>query len=167
MPVIRFVRTAPTAVGIPRPATGKFRFRPSKARTIPGSPDNVVTPVPFAEPLTAGTLDVTLEPTGPGWAWRVDESVDGIRDVTYFVVVPDVAGPLDDADLVRVDPATLAPDAAPTAAWWADLEALRAQAAGGFTVDPVDTDVLLITTRADGSIAEDPGDPDVLIIATS
>lgn len=166
MPVIRFVRTAPTAGGVPAPATGRIRFRPTRPRVIAGSPDTTVTPAPFDVVLLAGAADVTLAPTGDGWAWRVDESVDGIKDESYFVVVPDAPGPLDDADLVRVNPGTLAPHAAPEAAWWASLEQLRVQAAGGFTVDPADTDVLLITTRADGSIAVDPGDPDVLVIAT-
>lgn len=98
--------------------------------------------------------------------WRVDESIDGIRDESYYVAVPDVAGPLDDPDLVRVDPATLAPAAVPAAAWWASLEALRTQAAGGLQVDPTDPDVLLITTRADGSIAVDPTDPDIVLFST-
>jgi hypothetical protein len=85
---------------------------------VAGSPDNVVAPVPFTVTLVAGAADVTLEPTTAGWAWRVDESIDGIRDETYFVTVPDVPGPIDDADLIRVDPHTLTPAAAPEAAWW-------------------------------------------------
>lgn len=166
MPVVRFVRTSPTASGATAPATGKFRFRPTRPRTIAGAPDNVVLPVPFTVPLVGGACDVTLAPTGTGWVWRVDESVDGIKDESYYVDVPDVPGPLDDPDLVRVDPTTLTPAAAPTAAWWASLEALRVQAAGGFVVDPTDTDVLLVTTRADGSVAVDPSDPDVILFAT-
>lgn len=166
MPVIRFVRTAPTAGGVLAPASGKIRFKPTTRRTVEGAPDNTVLPVPFTVALFAGAADVTLEPTAPGWAWRVDESVDGIRDETYYVAVPDVAGPVDDADLTRVNPATLTPAAAPVAAWWAAVADLEAAVSGGFAVDPTDTDVLLITTRVDGSIAVDPGDSDVLIIAT-
>jgi hypothetical protein len=85
---------------------------------VQGAPDNVVLPVPFTVALAAGAVSVTLEPTPAGSAWRVDESVDGIKDVTYYVLVPDVSGPVDDADLVRVDPSTLAPTAAPEASWW-------------------------------------------------
>jgi hypothetical protein len=77
-----------------------------------------VLPVPFTVPLIAGAASVTLEPSPAGSAWRVDESIDGIRDVTYYVLVPDVPGPVDDADLVRVDPGTLAPTATPEASWW-------------------------------------------------
>ena len=151
--------------GVPAPATGRLRFRPSAARTVPGAPDNVVLPVPFDVLLVSGAADVTLEPTAPGWAWRVDESVDGIRDVTYYVAVPDVPGPLDDPDLTRVNPSTLNPAAAPEAAWWAEVRRVEAATTGGYALDPTDPDVLLITTRADGSIAVDPADPDALIIA--
>lgn len=166
MPVVRFVRSTPLPDGGLGPASGRFRFRQSRARVIPGSPDVTVTVEPFEVVLLGGAADVTLAPTGPGWAWRVDESVDGVKDLTYFVAVPDVPGPLDDADLVRVTPGSLSPIAAPEAAWWAEFRRLEAAAAGGFTVDPSDPDVLLITARGDGSIAVDPGDPDVLIIAT-
>jgi hypothetical protein len=166
MPVVRFYRSSPLPDGSLVPASGRLRFRPSTARTIDGAPDNVVTPVPFNVALIAGAADVTLAPTAAGWAWRVDESVDGIRDESYFVLVPDVAGPVDDADLVRVNPGTLAPQAAPEAAWWAEVQRLEAATSGGFAVDPTDADVLLITTRTDGSIAVDPGDADVLLIAT-
>jgi hypothetical protein len=75
-------------------------------------------PAPFTEPLIAGSAVVELAPTSAGWAWRVDESVDGVKDVTYFVAVPDVPGPVDDADLIRVNPGTLTPAAVPEAAWW-------------------------------------------------
>jgi hypothetical protein len=77
-----------------------------------------VSPVPFDVALTGGAADVSLEPTSAGWAWRVDESVDGVKDLTYYVTVPNVAGPLDDPDLPRVNPSTLTPQAAPEAAWW-------------------------------------------------
>lgn len=125
-----------------------------------------VTVQPFDVALLGGAADVTLAPTSAGWAWQVFESVDGVKDLTYYVTVPDVPGPLDDADLERVDPATLSPAAAPEAAWWAEVRRLEAATSGGFAVDPADNDVLLITTRTDGSIAPDPDDPDVLLIAT-
>jgi hypothetical protein len=102
-----------------------------------------VAPVPFTVPLVLGAADVALEPTTAGWAWRVDESIDGIRDVTYYVTVPAVAGPLDDADLPRVDPGTLAPTAAPEAAWWAVADATITDAA------VVGDDLVL--TRHDGT----------------
>jgi hypothetical protein len=94
-------------------------------------------------PLVLGAADVALEPTSAGWAWRVDESIDGIRDVTYFVTVPDVPGPLDDADLIRVDPGTLIPSAVPEAAWWPVANATITDAA------VVGDDLVL--TRHDGT----------------
>lgn len=113
MPNVRFYRTTLTSTGAHVPATGRIRFRPSKRLTIEGAPDNVVTPAPFTEPFVAGLVEVTIAATSPGWAWRVDESVDGVRDETYFVIVPDVPGPLDDTDLVRVHPGILTPNPAP------------------------------------------------------
>ena len=118
MTVIQFFRSSPQADGSTAPATGKIRFRPSRALVVEGSPDEVITPAPFTVAFVAGLAEVTLEPTSAGWAWRVDESVDGIRDLTYFLAVPNVPGPLDDTDLVRVNPGTLSPSAAPVAAWW-------------------------------------------------
>lgn len=166
MPVVRFVRSSPRPDGSTGAASGRFRFRPTRARVIVGDPDVTVTAQPFDVALIGGAADVTLTPTTPGWAWQVFESVDGVKDLTYYVTVPDVAGPLDDADLTRVNPSTLAPTAAPEAAWWAEVRRIEAATSGGFAVDPADADVLLITTRTDGSIAPDPDDPDVLLIAT-
>ena len=143
MPVIRFVRTAPTAGGGVVPASGRVRFRPTRPRVVVGSPDVTVEPVPFDVVLLAGAADADLTPTGAGWAWRVDESVDGVKDKTYYVVVPDVPGPLDDADLIRVDPRTLTPTAAPEAAWWpvANATITAAQVVGDD----------LVLTRHDGA----------------
>jgi hypothetical protein len=78
-----------------------------------------------------------------GWAWRVDESVDGVRDETYYVNVPDSVEPLDDTDLVRVSPSTLTPTAEPVAAWWPVANATITAAA------VVGDDLIL--TRHDGT----------------
>jgi hypothetical protein len=122
LPSVRFRRTAPHQTG-DAPATGYFRFKLTRPVIIPGDPDDVVTTVPFKAVMVGGAVDVELAPTGAGYAWQVLESVDGVRDETYFVVVPNVPGPLDDADLTRVDPGTLSPRAAPVAAWWAVADA--------------------------------------------
>jgi hypothetical protein len=58
-------------------------------------------------------VSVTLAP-GP---WRVTEAVDGVRDETYTVVVPDDPGPLEGDDLVKVDPSTLEPGPTPQGAF--------------------------------------------------
>lgn len=143
MPEIWFTRSTPLPDGSSGPATGRFRFRPSRALVIPGTPDTVIVPEPFTLPLTAGVLTVDLAPTQAGWAWRVDESVDGVKDLTYYVTVPDVPGPLDDPDLPRVDQYSLAPQAAPVAAWWAVADQTITTAA---VVGPD-----LVLTRFDGS----------------
>jgi len=142
MPVIQFRRTAPGSAGT-LPATGSFRFVPTADRTIPGDPDVIVKAKPFTLPLVDGAVDVELAPTGIGWAWSVFESIDGIRDELYYVVVPDVPGPLDDTDLARVNPASLSPRATPTPAWWAAVNGTIATAA------IVGDDLIL--TRHDGA----------------
>lgn len=105
MPVVSYLRTVPLADGSTGPASGRFRFKPHARRVIGGSPDNVVVPATFPAPLVAGVVTVTLAPG----AWRVTESVDGVPDETYTVVVPDEPGPLEGDSLVRVNPATLTP----------------------------------------------------------
>lgn len=117
MPIIRFSRSAPNQTG-EAPATGFFRFQLTNPRLLPGDPDDVVTVAPFKAVLIGGQVTVNLAPTPAGLAWRILESIDGVRDETYYVTVPDVAGPLDDPDLTRVDPGTLSPRAVPEAAWW-------------------------------------------------
>jgi hypothetical protein len=149
---------------------------------LPGTPDNIVAPKPFTVDLVGGALSVTLAPSLPGWAWSVLESVDGVKDERYFVTVPDVPE-IDDADLPRVDPRTLAPTAEPVAAWWA---------VAGATVtagEIVGDDLLLTRTDGEtvnagsvrgpegkpgtpgqnavgGGFAIDPSDPDVILIST-
>ena len=119
MTIVNFRRSVPLADGSTAPADGFFRFTPSKQRTIVGTPDNIVAPKPFTVDLIDGALTVTLAPSEPGEAWQVLESVDGVHDARYWIVVPDSAEPVDDADLPRVDPTTLTPTAVPEAAWWA------------------------------------------------
>lgn len=119
MTIVNFRRSVPLADGTTAPADGFFRFTPSKARTIPGTPDNIVAPKPFTVDLADGLAAATLAPTAIGSAWAVLESIDGVSDIRYWVIVPDSAEPLDDPDLVRVDPSTLAPAAVPEPAWWA------------------------------------------------
>lgn len=117
MTIVNFRRTAPQADGTTAPATGFFRFTPSKPRTIAGTPDNIVATVPFTADLADGLVTVDLAPNLPGSAWLILESVDGAPDLRYHVIVP-ALGPVDDPDLIRVDPATLSPQAVPEAAWW-------------------------------------------------
>ena len=143
MTVVNFRRSAPLADGTDAPAEGYFRFALSRRRIVPGAPDNVITPRPFTVDLVAGLVSVTLAPSAPGWAWHVLESVDGVKDERYWIVVPDSAEPVDDTDLPRVDPSTLAPTAEPTAAWWPVANATITDAA------VIDGD--LIVTRHEGT----------------
>jgi hypothetical protein len=175
MTVVNFLRSIPQRDGTPAPAEGFFRFAPTKPRIIAGAPDNVIAPKPFTVDLVGGALSVTLSPLPAGSAWSVLESVDGVPDERYWVVVPDVAE-IDDADLVRVDPSTLAPTAAPEAAWWA--------VAGSTIVGAAVVGDDLVLTRSDGGTVNagnvrgpvgpasavqvefDPTDPDVILITS-
>jgi len=105
MPIVSYLRTVPLVDGSTGPASGRFRFKPHARRIIPGDPDNVVVPAAFPAPLVLGVVSAVLAPG----AWRVTESVDGVPDETYTVIIPDEPGPLEGDDLARVDPATLTP----------------------------------------------------------
>lgn len=137
MPIVNFVRTRPAAGG-DVPATGFFRFRPSRPRVLAGAPDETVLPVPFKALLVGGAVAVNLAPTDVSWAWEVLESVDGIPDVTYYVTVPDASGPLDDPDLTRVSPTTLSPRAVPEAAWWAAVAGMTPPAGAMYVLTDTD-----------------------------
>lgn len=137
MPIIRFRRSAPNQSG-DAPATGYYRFALNKPLTIPGDPDETVTTAPFKVGLVAGGVDAELAPTPTGYAWQVLESIDGIPDVTYWVTVPDVPGPLDDGDLTRVNPSTLSPRATPEAAWWAAVAGITPPAGAMYVLTDTD-----------------------------
>ena len=129
MTVIQFKYAKPTATGenVATPAT--IAAVPTAPRTVKGAPDTIIIPAPFIIDTTdGGTASLTLAPTGPGWCWKITTTIAGIYSATHYVLVPDVAT-VDYADLVHVDPDTLAPGATPDAAWWAELNALKA--AGG------------------------------------
>lgn len=157
-------REAPTGrVGVP----GTLRCAPTRARTVAGDPDETVLPAPMAmEVGPTGRADVVLAATGPSWCWHVSwRSAAGSWD--EWVAVPDSPSPIDWTDLPRVDPATLAPTAAPEAAWWAVADST------------VSTGVVvgddLILTRTDGTTTNagtvrgadgPPGPPNALSIGT-
>lgn len=128
--IVRYRESIPGHDGDLIPATGSYQFTPTRARVIPGDPDVEVLPVPFSKPLVQGALDVSLEITSPSWVWKVERHIlglhvfdFGINDVEY-VVVPYGSEPIDQTDLVRVDPETLEVEPDPTPAWAAAMEAL-------------------------------------------
>jgi len=90
-----------------------LQFTPTDRRTVG---DVTVLPSPFQATLVAGVVDVELAPNGPGWAWRIDECITGLSVRTIYVNVP-ATGPVNYADLVHVDPATLNPAPAASPAW--------------------------------------------------
>jgi len=119
----------------------------------------LVLPVPFHEKIGAGGVtDVELAPTGVEWAWRVYVQVHGVSAYSEYVAVPDVEA-MDFTDLIRVDPATLDPTAAPEAAWWAALN--QAQLGVQAIVDPDDPEALILHYP---SWQADPADDLVLIM---
>lgn len=113
MTLVHVALSGPSADGALAPSRGMLQFTPTDRRTVG---DVTVLPSPFHATLVAGVVDVDLAPTGPGWAWRIDEYIAGIPGRTIYVNVP-ATGPVNYADLVQVDPATLAPEATPGPAW--------------------------------------------------
>lgn len=110
----------------PVPASGTMVWTPTRRRVAGGA---VVLPAPFQVYVSAGAASVEVAPSGPDWAWRVDEIFAGLPQRTVYLAVPNVPGPVAYADLVAVDPVSLAPDAEPVAAWWARADAVDVTAA--------------------------------------
>jgi hypothetical protein len=113
--LVNVVLTSPQNNGVNLPVNGWLQWTPTAVRNA--SPE-LVLPVPFQTMLSPSAVSVEVEPTGPSWCWVVDYRVPGYKNLTEYVAVP-ASGPVAFADLVRVDPATLAPTAAPEAAWYA------------------------------------------------
>jgi hypothetical protein len=117
---VRLGITVPAADGAHAPAAGTMEWTPT-ARRVVG--DDVVLPAPFVVTLP-GDGTVTVAATDGWWVWRVRERFPGGSPLPRYVAVPDSDEPVDYADLVAVDPATLVSTAEPSAAWWAALDAL-------------------------------------------
>lgn len=108
-----------------------LRCVPTKARE---NGPTVILPKGFTATGPA-PLTIELAPTSsPDWVWRMDERVPGGRRNRY-VAVPNSLTPVEYADLVEIDPATLEPLAEPQAAWWVALQ--DAQMASGMTLTQV------------------------------
>lgn len=131
-----------TPVGTLSGQPGRLWFRPSAITTIIGDPDTMVVNPPFdVEVPPDGLVTIPLRVTNGSWAWIVwMTSLEGKR-IWGPVHVAVAADPEADwPDLPRVDPATLAPEAEPEAAWWAALELAALSLDGGspstvFTLD--------------------------------
>ncbi|WPM94275.1 minor tail protein [Arthrobacter phage Marchesin] len=123
------------------PARGALLWVPTLRRIADDGA--VVLPAPFRVNMTAGAALVEVEPTGLDWVWRVEELVSGAPQRVVYLAVPDSATAVLYSDLVAVDPATLAPEATPEAAWWATA---AANVQDGAVVGDD-----LVLTRQDGS----------------
>lgn len=127
MPVVRFHETRDDGTGTRAPAPGKLTFAPSRARIIPGDPDEHVLSAGFEAATDAdGRLAVTLDALPAGWAWLIRRRSIPAWSGAYLV--QDVPGPLDFGDLVAVDPGSLEPVAPPSDAWLAALDAYATKA---------------------------------------
>ncbi len=116
---LRFRRAIPTATPDPnRPswceadetaAVGTITVRPyaRQHETTPGH--RVVLPGVLKLPLVNG--EVTLANAEPGHLIIKEDGIAQGRRDGWIVLVPDVAGIVDDCDLPAIDPATLTPEA--------------------------------------------------------
>lgn len=120
MTLVAITLTVPDGqVGNPEaPAVGTLQWRPwgPGERRKADSPAREVLPAPFDVALLPGATTVEVAPTVVGWCWRVTERIVGLPDRTRYLLVPDAAT-VDYRDLQEVNPRTLAPTAAPPAAW--------------------------------------------------
>lgn len=116
--LVHFWETRDTASGVRVPIVGRLRFRRLADRIIPGSPDEAVRATHFPAPLDDdGKASV---PLAEGY-WEVSLYGDEAGWGPVYVAVG-AGAEADWPDLVRVDPTTLTPEAAPEAAWWAAIE---------------------------------------------
>ena len=125
-------------------AVGHLECRPwapdaDGARLHLEAPDRLLLPASFTVRLVGGEALLHLAPTGAGWCWQIIERTP--RGKTRYVLVPDSVATLDYADLIDVDPTTLAASAEPEAAWWAIVESLPLPA---FRPDPDNDGALLV-----------------------
>ena len=138
-------------------AVGHLECRPyapdvDGARLHLEAPDRLLLPASMPPVrLVAGEAVLHLAPTGAGWCWQIIERTP--RGKTRYVLVPDSVATLDYADLIDVDPATLAATAEPEAAWWAIVESLPLPA---FRPDPDDDGALLVDLWSWQLASDDP-----------
>ncbi len=106
------------ALGGPVPVGAKLTATATRARS---AGDTVVANRPVKVDLSGGVPEtpLLLDATGPGWCWhlRLTFADSGIVVVRWVSVPSD--GPVEWADLVDVDPATLLPSESAVAAWTA------------------------------------------------
>ena len=130
MTTLRFRRAIPVAIPDPlRPAwcepdetaaVGVIELRPHARQHETAGGHRVVLPALLTLALVAGEATVDVEPGH----WQVRERIRAGAAQPWTVLVPDAVGILDDCDLATIDPATLAPEASPEAAWWTALQAV-------------------------------------------
>ena len=146
-------------------AVGHLECRPwapdaDGARLHLEAPDRLLLPASFTVRLVGGEALLHLAPTGAGWCWQIIERTP--RGKTRYLLVPDSVATLDYADLVDVDPTTLAASAEPEAAWWA---AWQAMASGTYLVpDPANVGLYLPT--AGTAMVADPAHDGLYTIGT-
>lgn len=126
MTTVTIQRTEPGPEG-EIPARGYLRFEPTKSRT---SGSNVSLPLPFDEKLVDGEATVELEPTGPGWSWKVTYRLLGMVHRVKHYLVPDSPTPIADINLVAVEPESLEPEETPDPGWYSYVEQLVAGQVG-------------------------------------
>lgn len=146
MTVVRVLVQTPTDGGVTA-AVGSLRWTPTARRVVPAAgllPAAVVLPASFTATLTEGAVDVEVEPSTNAWVWSVVESFIGSPARRRYFSVSNVAS-VDYADLVDIDPATLAPEPSADPAWSAPLTELDTRlSAGVITPDPDDPGFFLI-----------------------
>ena len=128
-------------------AAGSVRWQPTARRVVPaggGIPAALVLPASFTVTLADGAADVDVEPSTGVWVWCVVENFVSVPARRRYFAVPDAVS-VDYADLVEIDPDTLAPAPSADPAWAEPLTELDTRlSAGVITPDPDDPGFFLI-----------------------
>ncbi len=129
MPLVTFTYADPTGTGTDTPSVGKLFFSLAVRDASTGI---IRTTSQFEATLIAGQATVNLSPSTADNAWMVIESgIEGAR--TTYYQVPNLPGPLTQADCTIIDPTTFTPSDSGAAAWASALVAAQTAASTAAT----------------------------------
>jgi hypothetical protein len=156
--LVHVALSVPAPDGTLAPADGILRFSPTARRSVGGV---AVLPKPFQVSVVGGVADVTLEPSTVAWVWRIDEHIPGIPSRTIYAATTGATANY--ADLVPLDPDTLAPAATADPAWVAPYEELVARLETPAVIEDTSNPGLYLIYQGT-KITADPGNPGLYLI---
>lgn len=129
MPVVRIDLRQPTPTGTLAGVGGVVTCEPTRRRVATDTHHPIIVEAGFSVALVDGVASPILATTDGSWCWKITEPDGTVRHIAVGTTDADYG------DCTDVDPSTLAPTAAPEAAWWAALAA-AALGAAAIVTDP-------------------------------